>query len=244
MDLPELAAVHDQHLALSGLSSRSFASSLAGRLLLRAGFDPEGIAAVIAASVAGAASLSVDADPDDLREGLRAGFCDFVVSQTDEALRILKNELRRGRPVAVGLSADPASCLSELIDRGLQPDLVSPGSIAPAATQTFLERGAVPLLQSPSDAALSLVEWTVSGEAPKSMPAVAHAAMEALDPARSDSGARRRWLEHAPAFLGRAFGPRQCVRMAPGEMAAFRAALRPLALPIALSVNGVSAQDS
>ena len=70
------------------------------------GWNADGIAAVIAASVAGAASLCVDADADGLRQGLRSGFIDFVVGNLDEALRILKNELRRGLPVSVGLAVN------------------------------------------------------------------------------------------------------------------------------------------
>lgn len=226
MRLPELAAVHDRSLALCLVADRAFAGSLAGKLLLRTAFDPDGIADLIASSVAGAASLCIDPQPELLREGLRAGFCDFVVGHLDEALRILKNELRKGRAVSVGLSADPETCLAEIVERGLQPDLLSTGRPAPAPSHVLLDRGAFDLASLPApDLQTSIVEWTLAADAALSAPAVARLAADSLDSTRPDTPARRRWLERSPAYLGRAFGPRQCLRMTVEETAALRAAL-------------------
>src|SRR6202034_563244 len=57
MLLPELIAVHDRFLSLTSIAREYFGDSPGGKLLLRSGFDTEGIAAVIATTVAGAASL-------------------------------------------------------------------------------------------------------------------------------------------------------------------------------------------
>src|ERR1700744_693179 len=100
MHLPQLNAIHDQFLILSRIGQERFAGTFGGKLLLRGGLGPDGIAALVAASIGGAASLCVDEDPDRLREGLRSGFVDFVVANLDEALRILKTEIRLGRAVA------------------------------------------------------------------------------------------------------------------------------------------------
>lgn len=219
MDLPALGQIHDRFLALSRMARENFGGTLAGKLLLRTGFDADGIAVLIGASVAGAASLCVEADGNLLREGLRAGLCDFLVGNPDESLRILKNEIRRGRAVSVCLEADAEECLAEMAERGVQPDLVAPEPLREAAAiGIFVERGAFVL--TPEDESLpesSLLQWTTTAQPALTLPRIAQIAAEALNPARADTPARRRWLESAPRYLGRAFGARLCVRMMAGE---------------------------
>jgi hypothetical protein len=217
--LPDLARVHDRYLSLSRLACEHFAGSLGGKLLLRSAFDADGIAAVVAASIAGTASLCVDADAERLRQGLRQGLCDFVVGHLDEALRILKNELRRSLPVSVGLTAGSEHATAAMIERGLQPDLLS--GLTEAQVRIFLERGAISL--PPTDEPYpdtSLIEWTVAIDPAQSMPRIARIVSASLDSARSDTPARRLWLDRSPRYLGRAFGHRQCVRATNAELAA------------------------
>jgi len=239
MQLPERSAVHDQYLALSRLQETAQADAFAGRLLLRAAFDTDGIAVVLASSVAGAASLCLEAEGELLREGLRAGFCDFVVGPLDEALRILKNELRRGRSISVGVAADPESCIAEMVERGLQPDLVSSSTAASRAWTILRERGAavVPAAAFPEPRAL--VEWSADPAA--SMSALAQLAVNALDPEQPDTAARRRWLERSPAYLGRRLGGRQCLRMTPAEIAIFLPGVQTLFPAASVTVDGAGA---
>jgi hypothetical protein len=239
MHLAERATVHDRYLALSSLKDH-FEGSFSGKLLLSADFDPAGQAAVIAASIAGLASVSLSRDPECLREGLRAGFCDFVVSHLDESLRILKNELRRGRSVAVALTAEWQPSLREMLERGLQPDVVVSDSAPSPEIQPFLDRGAVVVPQETTDPALFLLEWTGGGEMERSIPPMAG---EALDPGRSDTLARRRWLEQSPALLRRSFGPGQCLRMTTAEVTAFRASLTDKFPSVSLHLNGAALRD-
>jgi hypothetical protein len=217
--LPDLACVHDRYLSIAGLAREHFRDSLSGKLLLHFGWSAAGVATVVATSIAGAASLCVDADAESLRQGLRSGFIDFVVGQLDEALRILKNELRRGRPVSVGLAADPEECFAAMIDRGLQPDLIA--SVPQRHAGVFLERGATALPEPRPDASTAIMEWTTAEDPVRSMQSIARIAADCLDPARADTPARRHWLEQSPRYLGRAFSSQQCVRMTEEEAAAF-----------------------
>ena len=220
LTVPELARVHDRYLSIAVLAREYFRQTLGGKLLLQTGWSADGIAAVVAASIAGAASLCVDADADGLRQGLRSGLIDFVVGNLDEALRILKNELRRGRPISVGLAVDPEASIASMIDRGLQPDLLS--AVPQPYASTFLERGAMALPEvSRPDNSTSILEWTITNDPARSMPRIARIASDCLDPASVNAAARRRWLEQSPRYLGRAFGPRQCQRMTEAEIAAF-----------------------
>ena len=93
-----------------------------GKLVLVRGLDAEGRAASVASSIAGAACLALDSRAEVCRATLRAGACDFVVNSVDEALRILKNEIRKRKPVSVTVAMPEAAALEELLDRGVAPE--------------------------------------------------------------------------------------------------------------------------
>src|SRR3954447_15148632 len=72
---------------------------LGGKLLYAGNLDENGRALVIAANIAEAASLCASADPVAQKNAMRDGVVDFVVTNLDEALRILKNEIRKRQGV-------------------------------------------------------------------------------------------------------------------------------------------------
>ncbi len=93
------------------------------RLILSVGLQPPGPDLALAAHIAGGTCLSVDPSPETCRAALRSGAVDFLVNSLDEAVRTLKNEVRKGHPLSVALQADPASVLAETLERGILPDL-------------------------------------------------------------------------------------------------------------------------
>jgi urocanate hydratase len=94
-----------------------------GALILAIGLGPRGAAVSLAGNIAGAACLAIDPRPEACRAALLSGACDFVVNTVDEALRILKNQVRQRRPVSVALEAAPDAAVGELLDRGVLPGL-------------------------------------------------------------------------------------------------------------------------
>jgi hypothetical protein len=106
------------------------AASLGGSLLLVAGLDARGTALTAAANIAGAETLAIEEDPSSARAAVRAGVCDFMVTNLDESVRILKNEIRKKKPVAVALNAGVHAVLAECKERGLLPDLVASADLA------------------------------------------------------------------------------------------------------------------
>ena len=85
------------------------------------GCSATGLSAAV--SIAGGTSLIVDSDSAVVKSVMRQGGLDFVVNTLDEALRVLKNEVRQGRPLSVGLIADVISTIREMVERGVLPDL-------------------------------------------------------------------------------------------------------------------------
>jgi urocanate hydratase len=73
----------------------------------------------------GAAFLGIDVDPERIKKRLKTGYCDFMVTTLDEALRILKNAVRKKENVSVGLVGNCADVIPELAARGVVPDILT-----------------------------------------------------------------------------------------------------------------------
>ena len=76
---------------------------------------------MVAGNIAGAASLAATADPVAQKQAIREGVVNFLVTSLDEALRILKNEIRKRETVAVCVAASPQAVAAEMLERGVLP---------------------------------------------------------------------------------------------------------------------------
>src|SRR4051812_8377801 len=76
---------------------------LAGRTVLTAGLGGMGGAQPLAASLAGAASLTVDVDPHRIARRLETRYLDEVAADLDDAERRVQRHAADGRGVSVGL---------------------------------------------------------------------------------------------------------------------------------------------
>jgi len=106
-------------------AEKHFQGSLEGKLIVSGGMGGMGGAQPLAATMAGASFLGIDVDPERIKKRLRTGYCDFMVNTLDEALRILKNAVRKKEAVSVGLVGNCADIIPELAERGVVPDLLT-----------------------------------------------------------------------------------------------------------------------
>jgi urocanate hydratase len=104
---------------------RHFGGTLAGKLVVSGGMGGMGGAQPLAATMNGAAFLGVEVDPERIKRRLKTGYCDILVNSLDEAVRILRNAVHRKEAVSVGLSANCADVLPEMVRRGIVPDLLT-----------------------------------------------------------------------------------------------------------------------
>jgi urocanate hydratase len=106
-------------------AEKHFGGSLEGKLIVSGGMGGMGGAQPLAATMAGAAFLGIDVDPERIKKRLKSGYCDFMVNSLDEALRILKNAVRKKENISVGLVGNCADIIPELADRGVVPDILT-----------------------------------------------------------------------------------------------------------------------
>jgi urocanate hydratase len=180
-------------------------AGLGGRLLYVVDLDEDGRGLMVAANIAGAASLASTADHAAQKQAIRDGVADFLVTSLDEALRILKNEIRKGEAVAVCVAAAPEAMEKEMVERGVLPDLI--GDIgAGGAADLGLAFGGIPALVAPLGPAKgeSLLSWSVDESPARWLPQLDAIAMECVASDESLSAQiARRWLRFAPRYLGR-----------------------------------------
>ncbi len=173
-------------------------SSLGGNLLYAEKLDEEGRALVTAANIAGAASLSATDNPEAQRQAIRDGVVDFMVTSLDEALRILKNEIRKRETVAVCVALSPHTLQREMQERGVLPDLLRTdldgGKHEVEATRVAAEDEPGP---TPS---MTWVAWSVNSAPARWLPRLDAIALDCLE---SDAESVRRWVRLAPRYLGR-----------------------------------------
>lgn len=100
-------------------------ADLSGKLVVTGGMGGMGGAQPLAATLAGAAFLGIEVDPERIKKRLKTGYCDVMVNDLDEALRILKNAVRKREATSVGLIGNCADVIPELARRGVVPDLLT-----------------------------------------------------------------------------------------------------------------------
>jgi urocanate hydratase len=106
-------------------AEKHFGGELAGKLVVSGGMGGMGGAQPLAATMAGACFLGIDVDAERIKKRLKTGYCDFMVNNLDEALRILKNAVRKKEAISVGLVGNCADVIPELAERGVLPDILT-----------------------------------------------------------------------------------------------------------------------
>src|SRR6201981_380092 len=109
----------------SAAGEKHFGGDLSGKLIVSGGMGGMGGAPPLAATMTCEAFLGIDVDPERIKKRLKTGYCDFMVTTLDEALRILKNAVRKKENVSVGLVGNCADIIPELAERGVVPDILT-----------------------------------------------------------------------------------------------------------------------
>jgi urocanate hydratase len=102
-----------------------FGGTLEGRFLLTGGMGGMGGAQPLAATFAGAVSITVEIDESRIDKRIRDGYCDQKVDNLNEALEIVEKCKAEKKAWSIGLVGNTAEILPELLKRGITPDVVT-----------------------------------------------------------------------------------------------------------------------
>lgn len=106
-----------------------YGGNLAGRWILTAGLGGMGGAQPLAATLAGAVSLTIECQQSSIDFRLRTRYVDKQARDIDDALALVRHHTERKEAVSIALLGNAAQILPELVKRakagGTKPDLVT-----------------------------------------------------------------------------------------------------------------------
>jgi urocanate hydratase len=122
-----------------------YGGDLAGRWILTAGLGGMGGAQPLAASLAGASSLTIECQSSRIEARLRTRYLDEQARDLDDALARIGQATRARQARSIGLLGNAAELLPELVRRaragGLKPDLVTDQTSAHDLINGYLPGG-------------------------------------------------------------------------------------------------------
>lgn len=215
-------------------------NGLGGSLIYAGELDGPGCALLVAANIAGAASLAASADVASQKRAIRAGVIDFLVSNLEEALRILKNEIRKRETVAVCVAQAPEEVEREMAFLGVRPDLLPPGALDAPRYEAFLDQGALQVNPVAANSGQAVLTWSVSAAPAIWLPKLSAIASDCLiDIDGPEMGSALRWLRLSPRYLGRIMEGKRLLRC---ETEAARDFLNRVRQEVANGTLGVSVE--
>jgi urocanate hydratase len=126
---------------LAECARQHFDGSLRGRLVLTAGLGAMGGAQPLAVTFLGGVALVVEVDEEHADRRLASGYLEHKAHSVDEALRLCNEALAAGEARSVGLIANAADVLPELVERSLRPDVVTDQTAAHDARFGYVPSG-------------------------------------------------------------------------------------------------------
>ncbi len=115
--------------------------NLSGRTFLTGGLGGMGGAQPLAASMAGAASLTIEVDPARAQRRKDEQYLDEICDDLAEAVRIVDVYAAAGLGKSVGFVGNCADVLPQLLEMGWKPDLVSDQTSAHDALEGYVPAG-------------------------------------------------------------------------------------------------------
>jgi urocanate hydratase len=123
------------------MGRRHFDGKLTGRWVLTAGLGGMGGAQPLAATMAGASMLAIECRQSSIDMRLRTRYLDTQAKTLDEALAMLDAAKAKGEAISIGLCANAAEVLPEMVKRGVRPDAVTDQTSAHDPVHGYLPSG-------------------------------------------------------------------------------------------------------
>jgi len=106
-------------------AKQHFNGSLAGTITVTAGLGGMGGAQPLAVTMAGGVVIGIDVDRTRIEKRIETRYCDIVVEDLDEAIKIAKEAKKEKKALSIGLVGNAAEVLPQMIKRGFIPDIVT-----------------------------------------------------------------------------------------------------------------------
>lgn len=156
------------------MGRQHYGGNLSGKWILTAGLGGMGGAQPLAASLAGAASLTIECQRSRIEKRLETRYLDRVTDTLDDAMRLVEDAVSKNQPLSVGLVGNASEILPEMVRRGIRPDIVTDQTSAHDVINGYLPAG------------WSVAEWEEKRQS---------------DPKAVERAARQSIVDHVSAML-------------------------------------------
>ncbi|MDY0023197.1 urocanate hydratase [Arenimonas caeni] len=123
------------------MGRQHYGGDLTGRWILTAGLGGMGGAQPLAASLAGACSLTIECQQSRIDMRLRTRYVDEQARDLDDALARIEKYTAEGKAISIALLGNAAEILPELVRRGVRPDAVTDQTSAHDPLHGYLPAG-------------------------------------------------------------------------------------------------------
>ncbi|RKZ22770.1 urocanate hydratase [bacterium] len=126
---------------VASLAREEFGGSLRGKWILSAGLGEMGGAQPLAFTMNDGVAIIVEVDRRAIDRRLKTEYLDTWTDNLDEALRMKDEALKEGKPLSIGLLANAADVLPELVKRDIIPDVVTDQTAAHDPLNGYIPKG-------------------------------------------------------------------------------------------------------
>ncbi|MFJ2031315.1 urocanate hydratase [Streptosporangium sp. NPDC087985] len=109
----------------AAVAAKRFGGTLAGTITLTAGLGGMGGAQPLAVTMNDGVAICVDCDPRSIDRRIEHRYLDVKAKDLDEALRLAYEARDQRRPLSIGVEANAAEAVPELLRRGAEIDIVT-----------------------------------------------------------------------------------------------------------------------
>jgi urocanate hydratase len=104
---------------------KHFGGSLKGKWVLTGGMGAMSSAQPLSVTMNEGVILDIEVDPKRIEKRIKQGFCDTMVNNLDEALKLVFDAVKQKKPLSVGLVGNTSDIEPELVKRNITPDILT-----------------------------------------------------------------------------------------------------------------------
>lgn len=106
-------------------AQKHFGGSLKGKWILTGGMGGMSSAQPLSVTMNQGVILDIEIDPKRIEKRVKQGFCDIMVNNLDEALKLVFDAVKQQKPLSVGLVGNTSDIEPDLVKRGIVPDILT-----------------------------------------------------------------------------------------------------------------------
>lgn len=120
---------------------KHFDGTLRGKIVLTGGMGGMGGAQPLAVKMNHGVCIDIEVDERRIKRRVERGFCDMMLYDLDECLKIAMDAQKRGEGLSIGLVGNCAEIEPKLVEMGFRPDVVTDQTSAHDALNGYIPKG-------------------------------------------------------------------------------------------------------